>query len=97
MTIAPSILATYTDNIAFVAETSPAQTPDEFVNQLETAARNLTAARINGAEDLETAATYLIDAIHAKGTERQVLTKQAVSYLANTRDMVDEYRAMVGD
>jgi hypothetical protein len=96
-TIAPSVLAKYTDGIAFVAEKAPAATPQEFANQLETAARNLSMARINGAEDLETAATYLADAMRAKGAERRVLLGRAVEYLSNARDMVDEYRLMVGE
>lgn len=97
MTIAPSVLAKYVDDVAFVAESSPAQTPDEFLSQLETAAHNLSTARINGAEELETAVTYLADAMKSAGAERRVLLTKAVGYLANTRDMVDEYRAMVGD
>jgi hypothetical protein len=95
-TIAPSILARYVDDIAFVAEAEPATTPAEFIDQLGTAARNLGYfARINGAEDLETAATYLTDAMQSKGGERRVLLNHAVGYLANTADMVDEYRLMV--
>jgi len=95
-TIAPSILARYTDDIAFVAEEKPATTPEAFVDQLQTAAHNLGFfARINGAEDLETAATYLSDAIASTGAERKVLLNKAVEYLVNTSDMVDEYRDMV--
>lgn len=96
MTITPTILARYTDDIAFAAEAEPATTPQEFIDQLGTAARNLgTFARINGAEDLETAVIYLTDAMEAKGAERRVLLNRAVGYLANTADMVDEYRLMV--
>jgi hypothetical protein len=96
MTIAPSILARYVNDIAFAAEAEPATTPAEFIDQLDTAARNLGYfARINGAEDLQTAAIYLTDAMQAKGAERRVLLNHAVGYLANTADMVDEYRLMV--
>jgi hypothetical protein len=96
VTIAPSILAPYVDDIAFAAEAEPATTPQEFIDQLGTAARNLGYfARINGAEDLDTAATYLTDAMNATGAKRKVLLNQAVDYLVNTADMVDEYRLMV--
>jgi hypothetical protein len=95
MTIAPTILAPYVDGIAFVAEEEPATTPAEFVDQLGITAERLTDARINGAEDLETAATYLTDAMASKGAKRKVLLNQAVKYLVNTADMVDEYRLMV--
>ncbi|KIZ16853.1 hypothetical protein [Streptomyces natalensis] len=72
------------------------ETPEEFINQLGTAALNFgTYARINGAEDLETAATYLSGAIGSTGAKRRTLLNQAVKYLANTSDMVDEYRLMV--
>jgi hypothetical protein len=96
MTIAPTILAPYVDDIAFAAEKEPATTPQEFAEQLQTAAINLGHfAGINGAEDLETAATYLFDAVTAEGAKRKVLLNQAVKYLVNTADMVDEYRLMV--
>lgn len=95
-TIAPSVLAKYVDDIAFAAEAEPATTPEEFINQLGTAARNLGFfARIDGAEDLETAAIYLTDAMEAKGAERSVLLNRAVGYLKDTADMVDEYRLIV--
>ena len=98
MTIAPSLLAPYVDDIAYAAEAQPAETPEDFLNQLERAAHNLgDLARIDDAEDLQTAVVYLRDAMDAKGAERRVLLNRAVSYLANTADMVDEYRGMVGD
>jgi chemotaxis protein histidine kinase CheA len=96
MTITPSILAQFVDDIAFAAEAEPATTPQDFIDQLGTAAHNLDhCAQINGAEDLETAATYLTDAMEAKGAERRVLLNHAVKHLANTADMVDEYRLMI--
>lgn len=98
MTIAPSALDKYAEDIAYVAEKPRAQTSEEFAGQLERAAYNLgTLARINGAEDLETAATFLIEAIDAKGRERAVLLKRALGYLKDVPDMVDEYRGMIGD
>jgi hypothetical protein len=95
MTIAPSVLAQFVDDIAFVAEAQPAATPREFADQLETAARNLTFAGIHGAEGLETAARYLADAIASTGTERSVLLNRAVGYLAGTAEVVARYRLMV--
>lgn len=95
MTIAPAVLAPFVDDIAFAAEEQPATTPQEFIDQLGTAAHNLTLARMDGAEDLETAVTYLTDAMEAKGAEHRVLLNRAVGYLAATADMVDEYRLML--
>jgi hypothetical protein len=94
VTIAPAVLAPYVDDIAFVADEKPATTPQELIGQLEVASERLADARINNAEDLETAATYLADAINATGARRKHLTDQAVSYLSHTRDMADEYRLM---
>ena len=95
-TITPHVLAPYVDDIAFAAEAEPATMPEEFIDQLGTAYRNLGFfARIDGAEDLETAVTYLTDAMEAKGTERRVLLNRAVGYLKNTADIVDEYRLMI--
>lgn len=91
-----ALVACYATDVAFVPEKQPATTPEDFIDQLGTAAHNLgTFARINGAEDLETAVIYLTDAMEAKGAERRVLLNRAVGYLANTADMVDEYRLMV--
>ncbi|MFE6479661.1 hypothetical protein [Streptomyces rochei] len=95
-TISLSTLAPYTDDIAFAAEEEPATTVQDFIEQLGTAAHNLgNLARINGAEDLETAAQYLSDALDSEGAEHEVLVKRAVRYLKSTADMVDEYRLMV--
>ncbi|MFE6691939.1 hypothetical protein ACFVFQ_36405 [Streptomyces sp. NPDC057743] len=95
-TIALAALAPFTDDIAFAAEAEPATTPADFIDQLGTAAHNLGYfARINGAEDLETAAQYLSDAMDSEGAEHDVLVKRAVRYLVNTAEMVDEYRLMV--
>lgn len=93
-TIAPGILAKYVDDIALAAEAQPATTPQDFADQLKTAAHNLSMARINGAEDLETAAYYLADAIGSTDAKRRFLLDRAVSYLLNVADMVDEYRLM---
>lgn len=94
MTIAPAVLAPFVDDIAFVAEEQPAATPQDFIEQLGVASERLADAHINNAEDLETAATYLADAINATGARRKHLTEQAVGYLKHTADMVGEYRLM---
>lgn len=97
MTIAPAVLAPYVDDIAFVAEAPPATTPQELADQLGTASDRLADAGINGAEDLQSAATYLADASDETGTSRKTLLNRAVRRLAKTAEMVDEYRDMVGD
>lgn len=95
-TIALATLAPYTDDIAFAAEAKPATTPDDFIGQLSMAAHNLGYfAGINGAEDLETAAQYLSDAMDSEGTEHDVLVERAIRYLKDVYDMVEEYRLMV--
>jgi hypothetical protein len=95
MTIAPSVLAPFVGDIAFVAEEKAATTPQEFIEQLSVASERLADARIHNAEDLETAAMYLADAVNATGARRKHLTDQAVGYLKHAADMVGEYRLMV--
>ena len=95
MPIAPSVFAKYATDIAFVAEAEPAQTAEDFVSQLWTAADNLDTAGINGAEDLETAATLLSEATAAPVAEQRTLVSRANRLLRDTADMVDEYRDMV--
>lgn len=92
-----SFLRLYADDIAFVAEKSPATTLGDFVDQLDTAATRLGRfAGINGAEDLEDAVRYLNDAQDATDeTTRTVLLNQAHDLLKDTGDIVQEYRLMV--
>jgi hypothetical protein len=89
------LLVRYGDDIAFVTEETRATTLTDFATQLGTAADRLADAGINGAEDLESAATYLADAANATGGDRAVLLKRASSLLNGVTDMVDEYRLMV--
>lgn len=90
------IIVRHATDIAFAAEEQPATTPDDFLDQLRTAAHNLGYyAGINGAEDLDTAAMYLDDARHAGTAEQPVLLKRANRNLKYLADMVDEYRLMV--
>ncbi len=90
-----ALLAWYADDIAFVAEETPATTLGEFVAQLGTAGSRMEDAGINNAEDLDTAATYLNDADSLTGDDRAVLFKRASNLLNDVADMVDEYRDMV--
>jgi hypothetical protein len=95
MTTAPSLLAKYADDIAFVAEEPPATSLTDFATQVGTAGSRMEDAGINNAEDLDTASTYLADAANLSGTDQDVLLKRAADLLGDVADMVDEYRAMV--
>lgn len=90
-----SLIAEHAEDIAFAAEQDPATTLDDFVGQLQTAARYLGPrfAAINGAEDLDTAATYLANLEDAD--EKRALLKKVGKLLGNAWEMVEEYREMV--
>jgi hypothetical protein len=93
--VTPKLLISwYADDIAFVAEESPATTLTGFIGQLGTAGSRMEDVGINNAEDLDTAATYLNDAATLTGNDQAVLLKQASNLLNNLSDMVDEYRDM---
>ncbi|WP_326768835.1 hypothetical protein OG978_33705 [Streptomyces sp. NBC_01591] len=93
---AENILARYAADIAFVAEEQPATTIEDFIDQLQTVAERLDSAGIQGAEDLETAATYLTDAAgNTDDTKRTALLGRATKLLAYADDVVGEYRLMV--
>lgn len=90
------IMTRYGKDVAFVAEEKPATTPEGFIEQLQTAAHRLDVyAGLTGAEDLDTAVPYLIDALASTGRERRTLLTRADKYLAITGDIVDDYRLMV--
>ncbi|MFJ9633764.1 hypothetical protein ACIRU8_39330 [Streptomyces sp. NPDC101175] len=94
--VTPELLISwYADDIAFVAEDSPAASLAEFAGQVGTAGSRMEDAGINNAEDFDTAATYLNDAVSLAGVEQAVLLKRAAGLLNNVTDMVDEYRDMV--
>jgi hypothetical protein len=96
-TTTDTILARYADDIAFVAEEKPATTLADFVNQMEIAADHLAGAGIQGASDLDAAAAAL-GAANSNLTDdgkRTWLINSAAAFLANTTDMVDEYRLML--
>jgi hypothetical protein len=91
-----SLIAKYAAGIAFVAEEQPATNVDDFAAHLRDTIRNFELAGINGTEELEDAATYLVDAASSTNTtERTVLLKRAAANLAYADDMVAEYRDMV--
>lgn len=92
------LIDTHGKDIAYVATEEPATTPAAFIDQLGTAANYLNLARINDAEDVQTAATDLADALLTTDkSERQLLINRAGRRLKDTADMVTEYRQMVGD
>ena len=90
-----TLISWYADDLAFVTEEPAATTPESFVAQLGTASSRMEDAGINNAEDLETAATYLNDALALTGNEQAALLDQARKLLNSVTDMVDEYRDMV--
>ncbi|MEU6552081.1 hypothetical protein ABZ915_17620 [Streptomyces sp. NPDC046915] len=90
-----TLISWYADDLAFVTEETPAATAEAFISQLGTAGSRLEDAGINGAEDLETAATYLNDAASLTGDAQAVLIDRARKLLNFVTDMVDEYRDMV--
>lgn len=92
------LIDTHGKDIAYAAAEEPANTPAGCIDQLGTAAINLGLARMNNAEDVQTATTDLTDALNTTSKkERQVLINRAGRHLKYVADMVDEYRQMVGD
>ncbi|NEB70282.1 hypothetical protein G3I39_24975 [Streptomyces fulvissimus] len=91
-----SLIAEYADGIAFAAEEQPATTVDGFAAQLRDSVRTFELAGINGTDELEDAATYLVDAASSTDlAEQAVLLKKAAKNLAYAHDMVSELRDMV--
>lgn len=95
---AADIIKRCADDIAYVAEGSPAGDLENLISQLDTAAGRFSDAGINGHEDLETASTLLYEAHSADSeTARDVFLRRADDLLAPVWEMVQEYREMVGD
>lgn len=91
-----SLIAVYADGIAFAADEQPAAAVDDFASQLRDAIRTFELAGINGTDELENAATYLVDAASSiDPAEQAVLLKKAAKGLAYADDMVSELRDMV--
>ncbi|MCX5365918.1 hypothetical protein OG864_45290 [Streptomyces sp. NBC_00124] len=94
--ITPQLLISwYAADIAFVASDRPATTLEDFASQVGTAGSRMEDVGINNAEDLETAATYLADAVSLAGDDQAVLLKRASDLLSDVTDMVGEYRLMI--
>lgn len=95
---AADLIRDYADDIAYVAESTPAADLAALADQVGTAARNFSLARINCHEDMETASEYLHEAsLTADTTERTVFLRKADKLLTPVWDMTEEYREMVGD
>ncbi|WP_406225012.1 hypothetical protein [Streptomyces anulatus] len=91
-----SLIAEHADGIAFAAEEQPATTVDDFAAQLRDAIRTFDLAGINGIDELESAATYLIDAAQSTDpAEQNLFLKKAAKGLAYADEMVSELRDMV--
>src|SRR5579884_3953358 len=60
--IVEDLIRRYADDIAYVAEETPAADLGAFIDQLDTAASRYSMAGINGYEDLQTAAVHLNEA-----------------------------------
>lgn len=96
---ADDIIRHYAADIAYVAEETPTADLGALADQLGTAARNFSMARIHGHEDVETAANYLDEAnLATDTTERDIFLRKANKLLRPiVWDMTQEYREMVGD
>ena len=79
---AVDLIAQYAQGIAVIAAEAPATTLPGFIEQLEVAAENLFAARIQGV-DLKLAAIDLQDGADIGSAAR---------YLAGAADLVAQYR-----
>ncbi len=95
---AETLIHRYADDIAYVAQQPPATDLAALISQLDTAAPRYEAAGINGHEDLETASSYLDEALRATGADRDVFLRRAHDLLRPlVWDMTQEYRTDVGD
>lgn len=95
---AETLIRRYADDIAYVAQEPPATDLAALISQVDTAAPRYEAAGINGHEDLETASSYLDEALHATGTDRDVFLRRAHDLLRPlVMDMTQEYRTDADD
>lgn len=96
---ADDIIRRYADDLAYVAEEDKATDAGTLAEQLGTAARRFDEAGINGHEDMETAATHLMEAHHATDDAARTvfLTRADELLYPIVWDMTQEYRDMVGD
>lgn len=91
-----SLIAEYAADIAFAAEEQPATTVDDFAAQLRDSVRTFELAGINGGDELEDAATYLVDASESTDSNaRTAFLMLAARNLSYADEMVSELRDMV--
>ena len=87
------LIARHAAGIASIVDEQPATTLTDFADQLRTAAVYLDRSGINGGDELDMAALYLVDAEHTSSAdELQVLAGKAAEYLKDADDIVAEYR-----
>ncbi|MFF6844737.1 hypothetical protein ACFY8X_39105 [Streptomyces tanashiensis] len=92
---ADALVARYAADIAFAADETPATNTGDFIQQLYTAHRTLSdRSGISLADDLDTAAIYLTDAVQPDNTdaETQALLRKAADLMRDIPDAVGEYR-----
>jgi hypothetical protein len=96
---AADVIRRYAEDLAFVADETPATDLSTLIDHLETAASRFDEAGINGHEDMDTAATFLGQVSGADGDlERGVFLRKADDLLYPiVWDMTEEYRSAVAD
>jgi len=97
---AADIIRNYAEDVAYASENKDQATDiGTFADQLGTAANNFSLARIDGHEDVATAAAFLHEAhITTDSNERTVLLRKADKLLSPVvSEMTEEFREMVGD
>lgn len=89
-----TLLASYTADIAFVAEEQPATSLAVLAEQVATAVDRLRDVGLDG-EDLACAGVYLRDAHRSDGSERRVLLENADRHMRVGCEQVNDYRLML--
>ncbi|MEV7675872.1 hypothetical protein [Streptomyces sp. NPDC088752] len=94
-----TLIHRYAADLAYVTHQLPATDLATFISQLDTAAGRYEEAGINGHEDLETASSYLDEALNSPDeTTRNVLMRRAHELLRPlVWNMTREYRTAAGD
>ncbi|GAA0501376.1 hypothetical protein [Streptomyces olivaceiscleroticus] len=88
------LIARHADDIAYVAEKTPATTAEDFIYQLTIASGRL------GDDDLTQAVAFLTtvtDACEGEDAAQTVFLNEAARCLHHVDELVEEYRLMVGD
>lgn len=89
-----SIVETYAESLAVVADESPATEIDAFISQLSSASYNMDIAGLD-INDVDAAATYLADARSSTGSEQQVLLAKVWRRLQNSAELFDDFKMMI--